>query len=737
MKAASVYAKLGWRVLPVEPGGKRPILKDWPTAASNDAATVAAWVAENPTANIGVATGDTFFVLDVDPDNGGVESLAALEVEHGPLPVTVCQRTGSGGVHYLFQLAEFPITNSAGKLGAGLDVRGQGGQIVAPPSVSAKGAYKWINAPFVFKGKPATEIAEAPEWLLSLLRQRAQPASLATIDAPRLVYPPPSAQVLGELDAALEHHGPAIQGQGGDQHTFGAAAKIFHDFALSEAEGWPIFVAWNETCQPPWSLEDLAVKMRNASKYATGAYGAKRAHDVVMVVKAEIARLRNAGEPSASDLEALVKMTRDLIAKNGVDPFMVGLIETELVSFTGLGVSKLKLPRGVVRSTEPRAVTKQDFDLSETGQPIMNASNAIKVLENQRALIRFDTFQQKIQIRTEKTPWRDYTDADDLRLTLEMQRKHGLNRMPLQIVVQAVQTYAHANAVNSVQDLFSKLETEWDHQQRIETFLSRAFGADDNEYTRAASVNFWRLMVARVLMPGCKADNMIVLEGNQGVKKSSALREIATPPLFTEAAESPHSKDFFLALSGKLIVEVGEMDSFSRGEVSAVKRVLSCAVDRFRAPYERVSRDWPRQGIFVGTTNSDEWARDDTGNRRFWPITCRTVDLELIRAERRQLFAEAINDVRAGLPWWEMPVEETRAEQEARRQIDPWQEALAPKLANVASLSATEVFDQHLMIEPSKRDKNAQMRLGSVLRQLGFKRGHVGEGRVRCWVRVS
>lgn len=158
------YARDGWRVLPVFPGEKRPRLKDWPTAATTDTEVIREWWTRMPDSNIGLACGreSGFFVLDIDPKNGGDESLAALVAEHGELPYTFTVRTGSGGTHYYFAMPDFEVTNSPGRLkGTGIDVRGEGGQVLAPPSRTVIGEYRV---------KAVAPIVEAPEWLLDHLR---------------------------------------------------------------------------------------------------------------------------------------------------------------------------------------------------------------------------------------------------------------------------------------------------------------------------------------------------------------------------------------------------------------------------------------------------------------------------------------------------------------------------------------------------------------------------------------
>jgi putative DNA primase/helicase len=149
--------------------GKHPRTQNGAHDASTDEAKIRRWWDIWPEANIGVATGKDagFFALDVDPPRGGAESLASLEAKHGKLPETRTADTGGGGVHYLFKYPAFPVKNSTGELGPGLDIKGDGGAIVVAPSLHADGKrYRWKNS---------APIADAPEWLLRLLRETQRP----------------------------------------------------------------------------------------------------------------------------------------------------------------------------------------------------------------------------------------------------------------------------------------------------------------------------------------------------------------------------------------------------------------------------------------------------------------------------------------------------------------------------------------------------------------------------------
>lgn len=453
------------------------------------------------------------------------------------------------------------------------------------------------------------------------------------------------------------------------------------------------------------------------------------------LVTAEIARLRESGV-SVPGIAAVAKFANDVILKHRADPLVAALIANEIAEISGVKASKLKLSKGFARVSRAANDVTPGFDRSETGSPLMNLSNAVSALAEQGQEIWFDQF--KGQILTSKDGrTREWTDDDTRETTLTMQRELKLSRMPTQIVHEAVQAHAARNSRDVVLEwLNSRI---WDRTRRLANLMHLAFGAVDNEYTRAVSVNLVRSIVARALQPGCKADCMVVLEGPQGTRKSTALAML--PPdreFFGEASESPHSKDFFMALAGKLVVEIGELDSFNRADVAAVKRVLSCQVDRYRPPYGRTTQSFPRRGVFCATTNSDRWLKDQTGGRRFWPIKCGTIDLAFIESNRDQLFAEAVHDVVIDhAAWWVMPEAATLAEQQERLEVDPWLEILENKLSEATQVTISEVFDQHLLIEPARRDKAAQMRVAAALKHLGFQRvdGWAEGRKLKFWKR--
>lgn len=379
------------------------------------------------------------------------------------------------------------------------------------------------------------------------------------------------------------------------------------------------------------------------------------------------------------------------------------------------------------------------LDTTSKGEPYPTVANVLRVLTLERTMHRaiwYDEFLQRICTIWGGDKVREWADIDDINLQIYLQELLGLPKLSKKTVADAVSAVAMRDRRNEAKAFIEGVT--WDGQKRLETFFIDCFGAFDSEYVRAVGVNFWVSMIARVIRPGCKVDTMIVLEGVQGAGKSKAL-SIIGGQWFAEAHESPSSKDFYLNLSGKMIVEIGEMDAFSRAEVNKVKQVITCQTDRYRAPYEHRSADHPRRCVFAGTTNRDDWNKDETGARRFWPVFCRTIDHARLATERDQLFAEAASLLESGANWWTMPAEDTKSQQEARRDTDEIEPVVASWLIGKSVVSVGEVMTDLMNVPLERQDKTLQMRISRVLRALKWVRPQQPTYRdgkmVRLWFR--
>lgn len=352
--------------------------------------------------------------------------------------------------------------------------------------------------------------------------------------------------------------------------------------------------------------------------------------------------------------------------------------------------------------------------------PLANLNNAVKILEcdpRLRGLVWFDEFLQRL--RTGE-PARDWVDADDINLALYMQRVIGISKIGREIVSQAVIAMAYRHPRDSLKEFVEALP-KWDRVHRCARFFQDVFGARDSGYCRAVGENFWRTLIVRAITPGVKVDNMVVIEGAQGPGKSTALAAIVGEAWFAEASEEVTEKDFFVSLQGKWLIEVSELDSFSRADITAVKRMITCRSDRFRPPYGRNAVDHPRRCVLAGTANHDDYNKDETGARRLWPIRCDgDVRIDLIEANRLQYMAEARARIAQGASWWEMPGDETLMEQRKRYDADPWLEPISDYLIGKVDVTANDVLIQCLKCELNRISKGDQMRVTRCLTVLGW-----------------
>jgi predicted P-loop ATPase len=258
--------------------------------------------------------------------------------------------------------------------------------------------------------------------------------------------------------------------------------------------------------------------------------------------------------------------------------------------------------------------------------------------------------------------------------------RNGMNRPSRDNVIKSVEVVAREHSFHPVKDYFEALR--WDGVPRLERWLLDYLMVDDTPYVRAIAPRFLISAVARIYSPGAKVDHILVLEGPQGRKKKSQTVEALAPKPEWSTDNLSHvaSKDAKLEVTGVLLVEIPEMEAIIRATSSAMKKFITHRSDRFRPPYGRHVITWPRQCVFVGTINpipGEGYLKDPTGARRIWPVMCgKETDLEGIKRDRDQLWAEAVHQYKASVPWWlETPELEAlaTAEQEARFARDDWE----------------------------------------------------------------
>lgn len=386
--AALAYASAGWPVFPCRwedepeehfakrraenPGknltrgrAKAPLVPDPHATATTEASQLSYWWHAYPKAMIGLITGPRtgVWVLDVDVpkkegDADGCATLAAFEAEHGALPETVEQRTGSGGRHLFFRMpSDGRTVKSRVRFAPGLDTRGEKpGYVVVPPSVHPSGgSYAWVNTP------GDVELAEPPEWLLALVARKPEPQKVDTM-TPSIELDQPE-NIVEASGWLLDHAPTAIEGEGGNDTTYRVAAEL-RDRGLSEDVAFGLMLrVWNNRCEPVWEPDDLAVPVRNAYRYANqGPPGGKTAEAAFagLWTPSEVAEAET--RPSGSEVTrptVRVIFGAELMAKEYPNkPLIDGLLDEgeslAILAANGLGKS-LALVDLAVTLADPEA----------------------------------------------------------------------------------------------------------------------------------------------------------------------------------------------------------------------------------------------------------------------------------------------------------------------------------------------------------------------------------------------
>ena len=542
--AAIEYAKKGFAVFPLKYRDKVPLTRNGCKDATTDAAQIKAWWQKYPNANIGLATGsvsqNVFVIdLDIDEDRGidGYHSLEDWQREHGDFPETWTAITGRGGYH-LYYRGNGKIKNRAGIID-GVDIRGNGGYVVAPPSIHKNGnRYEWEYSPDEF------EIAKADNNVEYFLNHDDQKQS-TTFTMPNIVAAGQRNQMLFRFACMMQAKGAS------DQSVFAAT--------MAENES---------SCSPPLTEQEVKVIVSSATRY-------------------------DKGKPIHIDSEGVA--TRE----NKDD--VIGNPEWVL-NFLDCNHDK-------------------DGNIKSVKQFVHNFEIVMDKDDRFAGKIRFNEFAQQLYL-CGNVPWekedncRAWSSHDDSALFSLIQADYGLKSR--QDFADALKNVSMRNKFHPVRELLDSLT--WDGKEHIRSLLPEYLGAEDSDYTYQV-MRLWMLgAVSRVYKPGSKFDYTIILQGSQGIGKSTFLKLMALDDFwFNDSLDSLDSDKAVQSLTGSWIIELAELKSLARtaGGVESVKRFLTATQDKYRIPYERRADTFYRQCVFAGTTNKDDFLQDETGNRRF------------------------------------------------------------------------------------------------------------------------
>lgn len=355
------------------------------------------------------------------------------------------------------------------------------------------------------------------------------------------------------------------------------------------------------------------------------------------------------------------------------------------------------------------------------GKPIPTLLNVDIILrEDSRFSGRFAFDEFRLELFIDSQP---ASDESETGVALQIARIYGLNaRTPM--VREAIARIARENPFHPVREYLNSLE--WDGKSRASGWLIDSLGAEDTPLHREYGERFLVGCVARIMKPGCKLDTLLVLKGPQGTGKSTAFSDLAGEDAwFCDSSIHFGNKDAFQNLHGVWIYELSELNSVRRSESSAIKAFLSSRIDRYRPPYARNPLEVPRQNVFAGTTNEEEFLKDTTGSRRFWPVTvCKYSDGSLTK-KRDQLWAEAVHLYRGDTTWWLSDSgEESRGRiSEQFLEIDAWEEPIRKWLIKQnGGFSIAQVLNEAINMDVDRQTTSHSMRVGKILSKFGCQK---------------
>jgi predicted P-loop ATPase len=504
----------------------------------------------------------------------------------------------------------------------------------------------------------------------------------------------PAAELLEKRARAyVEKMPPAISGAGGHAALWNVARKLVADFGLDQDAAFKIIWAeYNPRCQPPWSEKEIRHKLEDASKNA------------IVRVSMDDTPTHAGAVPQAHDGEIVHK--RD---------------------------DWLKFARH-----------------DKGGNLTKDVGNIILLLKYDPGLrdaLGFDTLAQRIvwmrqpnfQIGIEQPEaGTELADHHAAYVQHVMAKVHGLS-VSKEVTWQALEAAAHENEFHPVQDYLRSCV--WDGKRRFGRWLHVYLGAADTDYNAAVG-RWWMISaVARAFRPGCQADHVLILEGKQGEGKSQAVRTLSEP---WTLGRLPNIRDEVRAantIGSAWVVEIAELDAIKGAGMTRVKEFVTQQWDKYRPAYARNDIHRPRSCVFIGTTNESTYLTDATGARRFWPAHTGKIDLASLTRDRDQLWAEARAAFEAGEQWHPDESVDIGSEQEARREIDPWEEPIGKYVSGRDTVVIADLLNVCLNMDPAQQDVAASQRAANCLRALGWDNKRVYDkvlkAKVWKWVRLA
>lgn len=654
--------------IPIPLNGKIPAVKNWTKATYDLEINL-----EDFPENFGLVLQADDLVIDVDPRNFPKDDkvFARLNKVFGIMDIAdrVVVRTGSGGYHIYFKKPAEVAVRENHDTYPGIEFKSKGRQVVGAGSIHPD-----TGRTYELIAGDLSRVPTIPAALLDFVStsKKAKKHEDATEK-----YPDRASDITAYIQY-LEHAEPAIEGANGDKQTYTVAceARALH---ISPQKCYDLMALYfNPKCMPSWSEEELKDKVANAYKYAQGAPGEKTPE-------------------------------KDFAPVEGP--------KVEVVTWDGVGANRKKTLKNAVNC----------FIVGGARNPLFET-------------LAFCEFSGRVMVQ-KKLPWdsaserypRQWTDGDSTHA------RHFIGSYPAtridfnkDLIGQAVYAVSRRVILHPIRDYLNGLK--WDGIKRLDNWLIDYCGASDTAYTREVGKNTLIQAVARSYHPGCRADHVLILEGAQGIGKSSVVR-ILGGEYYADIVIDAHNRDTVDAMRGAWFIEFSEMEVTRRAEAQALKSFITRTTDRCRLAYMQFTFDYPRSCVFIGTINPDamgEYLSDATGNRRFWPVACSIIRMDALRADRDQLFAEAVARYKKGEAYHiedKHVLKEAQAEQEKRQTTEPWSDMIAEYLETNEMAQAhglvvvKDIWLYGLRGSESGFTKAQAHKIGNVLRSLGYSYG--------------
>jgi hypothetical protein len=436
---------------------------------------------------------------------------------------------------------------------------------------------------------------------------------------------PPGVHVTGETIEFAEHGSPA---EVPPAVLRAAASKVAAGALL--ARHWPAHGRHSSMLALAGILARANWPIEETKKFCRVMYSAVPTHDRAATDR--------------SDLEVSSTYEKRFTEEITGFPTLANLIDrcvvTTALEWLGIKSEAADWRKGLITTTNgvPRPI-------------LANACIALRLAPEWAGVLAFDEFSHRTVVR-KSTPWgRDrgtWADEDDIRTAEWLQHRGVL--VSSNVTAEAVDAVSRESRFHPVRTYLESIT--WDNLPRVDRWLSIYLGVEDTMYASAVGRCWLISAVARIFQPGAQADATLVLEGDQGTRKSSALRVLASDQWFTDTLSKLGSKDAREELQGIWIAEYSDLDRIKGAALERVKSFLTSRADHYRKSYGHRAETYPRSCVFAASTNDLDYLTDETGGRRFWPVRCGEIAIEALAGDRDQLWGEAYALFCQGKPWW-------------------------------------------------------------------------------------